>query len=52
MLHSKFRRNVPAGSGEEDFLRFKPKMGMTVILVMRPGPFIQTFVPSSQGGST
>ena len=45
MLHTKFRRNVPTGSGEEDFLRFLPYMGMTAILVMRPGPFIQTFVP-------
>ena len=52
MLHTKFRRNVPTGSGEEDFLRFLPYMGMTAILVMRPGPFIQTFVPPSQGGST
>ena len=50
MLHTKFRRNVPTGSGEEDFLRFLPYMGMTAILVMRPGPFIQTFVPPSQGG--
>ena len=34
MLHTKFRRNVPAGSVEEDFLRFLPYMGMTAILVM------------------
>ena len=27
-------------------------MGMAAILVMWPGPFIQTFVPPSQGGST
>ena len=40
MLHTKFRRNVPAGSGEADFLRFLPYMGMTGILVMRPGSFI------------
>ena len=53
MLHTKFRRNVPAGSGvEEFFLVFLPYMGMTAILVIRPGPFIQTFVPPSQGGST
>ena len=52
MLHTKFHGNRPAGSGEEDFLRFLPYMGMAVILVMLPGPFIQTFVPPSQGGST
>ena len=27
-------------------------MGMAAILVMWPGPFIQSFVPPSQGGST
>ena len=27
-------------------------MGMAVILVMWPGPFIYTFVPPSKGGST
>ena len=49
MLHTKF---VEIGSGGEDFLRFLPYMGMAAILVMCPGPFIQTFVPPSQGGST
>ena len=34
MLHTKFRENWPAGSGEEDFLRFLPYMGMAAILVM------------------
>ena len=34
MLHTKFRGNQPAGSGEEDFLRFLPYMGMAAILVM------------------
>ena len=34
MLHTKFRGNRPAGSGEEDFLRFSPYMGMAAILVM------------------
>ena len=52
MLHTKFRGNRLAGSGEEDFLRFLPYMGMAAILVMRPGPFIQHLVPPSQGGST
>ena len=28
MLHTKFRGNRLAGSGEEDFLRFLPYMGM------------------------
>ena len=52
MLHTKFRGNQPAGSGEEDFLRFLPYMGMEAILVMWPGPFIQKFVLPSQGSST
>ena len=36
MLHTKFRRNRPAGSGEEDFEGFLPYMYMDVaaILVM------------------
>ena len=34
MLHTKFHRNRPAGSGEEDSLRFLPYMGMAAILVM------------------
>ena len=34
MLHTKFCGNQPAGSGEEDFLRFLPYMGMAAILVM------------------
>ena len=34
MLHTKFHGNRPAGSGEEDFLRFLPYMGMAAILVM------------------
>ena len=52
MLHTKFRGNRPTGSGKEDFLRFLLYMGMAAILVISPGPFIQTFVPPSQGGST
>ena len=31
MLHTKFRGNRPAGSGEEDFLRFLPYMGVATI---------------------
>ena len=34
MLHTKFRANWPAGSGEEDFEGFLPYMGMAAILVM------------------
>ena len=30
MLHTKLRGNRPAGSGEEDFLRFLPYMGVAV----------------------
>ena len=51
MLHNKFQGHRPFGSGEEDFLRFLPYIGMAAILVMWPGPFEQTFVPPSQGGS-
>ena len=34
MLQTKFRGNLPAGSGEKDFLGFLPYMGMAAILVM------------------
>ena len=34
MLHAKFQDPRPLGSGEEDFLRFLPYMGMAAILVM------------------
>ena len=34
MLHTKFHENRPVGSGEEDFLRFLPYMGVVAILVM------------------
>ena len=34
MLHTKFHRNQPACSGEEDFKGFLPYMGMATILVM------------------
>ena len=52
MLHTKFQGNWPCGSGAEDFLRFWAFLSMAAILVIRPGPFIQTFVPPSQWGST
>ena len=34
MLHTKFRGNWPAGSGDEDLEGFFPYMGMVAILVM------------------
>ena len=34
MLHTKFRENRPAGSGEEFFEGFLPFMCMAAILVM------------------
>ena len=34
MLHLKFQDHRTSGSGEEDFLRFLPYMGMAAILVM------------------
>ena len=40
MLHAKFQDHSTSGSGEEDFLRFLPYIGMVAILVMLPGLFI------------
>ena len=51
MLHNKFQGHWPFDSGEKDFLMLLPYMGMVAILVMLPGPFEQTFVPPSHGGS-
>ena len=34
MLHAKFQDHRTSGSGEEDFLRFLPYMGMAAMLVM------------------
>ena len=34
MLTAKFQDHSTSGSGEEDFLRFLPYMGMAAILVM------------------
>ena len=50
MLHTKFQGHRSIGSGEEDFLRFLPYMGMAAILVMWPEPFEQLFVPPIPGG--
>ena len=40
MLYTKFQGHQSIGSGEEDFLRFLPYMGMAVILVMWPNSFV------------
>ena len=40
MLHTKFQGNRSIGSGEEDFLRFVPYVGMATMLVMRHNSFI------------
>ena len=34
MLHVKFQDHRTSGSGEEDFLKFLPYMGVVAILVM------------------
>ena len=34
MLHTKFQGHRSSGSGEEDFIRFLPYMGMAAMLVM------------------
>ena len=40
MLHTKFQGHVSIGSGEEDFLRILPYMGMAAMLVMWPTSFV------------
>ena len=40
MLHTKFQGHGSIGSGEEDFLRFLPYMGMEAMLVMWPYSFV------------
>ena len=34
MIHAKFQDHRTSSSGEEDFLRFLPYLGMAAILVM------------------
>ena len=41
MLYAKFQDHRTFGSGEEEFLRFLPYMGMEAILVMCPVIFIK-----------
>ena len=45
MLHTNFQGNQFIGSGEEDFLRFLPYMGMADPLVMWPYSFVEIFIP-------
>ena len=45
MLHTKFQGHGSIGSGEEDFLRFLPYMGMIAMLVMWPNSFVSIFIP-------
>ena len=45
MLHTKFQDHRLFDSGEEDFLRLLPYMGMTVILVMWPWPLKEFLFP-------
>ena len=47
MLHAKFQDHRTSGSGEEDFFKVFTIYGHGG----HPRPFIQTFVPSSKGGS-
>ena len=49
MLHTKFQGHWSIGSGEEDFLRFLPYMGMAAMLVMWPKPFEYLFFPKGPG---
>ena len=39
MLHAKFQGHQSIGSGEEDFLRFLPYMGVVAMLVMWSNSF-------------
>ena len=49
MLHTKFQGHRSIVSGEEDFFRFLPYMGMAAILVTWPEPFEPHFVPPIPG---
>ena len=49
MLHTKFQGHWSTGSGEEDFLRFLPYMGMAAMLVIWPRPFEQLFFLKGPG---
>ena len=51
MIPAKVQPQGILDSGEEDFSRFLPYMGMAAILVNGPRPFKQSFVPLPWGGS-
>ena len=40
MLHNKFQSHQSIGSGEEDFVRFLPYMGMAAMLVIWSNSFV------------
>ena len=44
MLHAKFQDHRTSGSGEEDFRRFLPYMGVVATLVVRPASCHQIFI--------
>ena len=44
MLHTKFQGHWSIGSGEEDFLRLLPYMGMAAMLVKWPNSFVKIFI--------
>ena len=52
MLHTKFQGHRSIGSGEEDFFFyfFLLYIGVAAMLVNRPRPFEQFFVPLTSGG--
>ena len=52
MLDTNLQGHRLFGYREEYFSRFLPYMGMAAMLVMSPGSFEQTFIPTSLGGST
>ena len=45
MLHTMFQGHRSTGSGEEDYLRFLPYMGMVAMLVIWPNSFVKIFIP-------
>ena len=47
MLHARFQDHRTSGSGEEDFQRFLPYMGVAAILVMLPASCQQIFISLS-----
>ena len=52
MICAKIRPQGLFDSGEIDFQRFLPYMGIAATLVNGPWPFYQSFIPLPQGGST